>query len=87
MTMLPSPRYFTLNANIQPFAAFSIRHDLSSDQDMSSSSCSAVNLTLCSDPDQNQPVEVLPNGQVPMRLNQILYHKFSKTFFLLRTIL
>ncbi len=60
----PSPRFFTLNAHIQPFAAFSIRHDLSSgsDQEMSSSSCSAVNLTLCSD--KSQPVEVLPDGQV-----------------------
>jgi hypothetical protein len=29
---------------------------------MSSSSCSAVNLTLCSD--KSQPVEVLPDGQV-----------------------
>jgi hypothetical protein len=66
----PSPRFFTLNAHIQPFAAFSIRHDLSSgsDQEMSSSSCSAVNLTLCSD--KSQPVEVLPDGQVNTKRTQ-----------------
>jgi hypothetical protein len=74
---LPSPRFFTLNANIQPFAAFSIRHDLSGDHDLSSSSCSAVNLTLCADPDQNQPVEILPNGQVPVYTLNVYSHDGS----------
>ena len=65
---IPTPsKYFTLNANIQPFDPFIIKHDISSDQEnpvKSNPWCSSVNLTLCpnSSSNNNSPVEMLPDG-------------------------
>jgi len=61
------PKYFTLNANIQPFDPFIIKHDISTDQEPPEKSnpwCSAVNLTLCPNPASSapSPVEMLPDG-------------------------
>jgi len=61
-----SPKYFTLNANIQPFDPFIIKHDISGKENMVSSNpwCSSANLTLCPTSSNNtsQPVEMLPDG-------------------------
>jgi len=65
----PTPKYFTLNANIQPFDPFIIKHDLTADQDnrnvlKANPWCSSVNLTLCPNSSSNttSPVEMLPDG-------------------------
>jgi len=63
----PVPKYFTLNANIQPFDPFIIKHDISADQEPPQKSnpwCSAVNITLCPNPSSSaaSPVEMLPDG-------------------------
>jgi len=59
------PRYFTVFANIQPFEAFSIRHDLQG-QDESAVNPSAVNLMLS--PDSAEPRKLIPDSQ------GIMYH-------------
>ncbi|XP_023324317.1 uncharacterized protein LOC111698261 [Eurytemora carolleeae] len=56
----PSPRYFTLNANIQPFDAFTIRHHLNSEGE-NNPSTTAVNLSMNSD--SGFPVQLLPDAQ------------------------
>jgi len=63
----PIPKYFTLNANIQPFDPFIIKHDISGKQEnpvKSNPWCSSVNLTLCpnSSSSNTSPVEMLPDG-------------------------
>jgi hypothetical protein len=54
-------KFFTLNANIQPFDPFIIKHSLPCLDP--SPSCASVNLTLCGETDSNQPsVQLLPDG-------------------------
>jgi len=63
-----NPKFFTLNANIEPFDPFIIKHDISRGLDPNRHStsplCSTVNLTLCpqSSRDNSPPVELLPDG-------------------------
>ena len=62
---LPSEqKYFTLNANIQPFDPFIIKHSLpTSPAETSSPGCASVNLTLCGENDSVPPsVQLLPDG-------------------------
>ena len=61
----PQPKCFTLNANIQPFDPFIIKHSLPGDPSSfaSSPSCASVNLTLCGEKDTIPPsVQLLPDG-------------------------
>jgi len=57
-------KYFTLNANIQPFDPFIIKHSLpTSPAEASSPGCASVNLTLCGESDSVPPsVHLLPDG-------------------------
>ena len=61
----PQQQYFTLNANIQPFDPFIIKHSISGPcaDNTTSPQCASVNLTLCGDTDaQPTSVQLLPNG-------------------------
>ena len=57
-------KYFTLNANIQPFDPFIIKHSLpTSPAEASSPGCASVNLTLCGETDTVPPsIHLLPDG-------------------------